>query len=102
MEQRVRCRVNWKARTGGLAGAAVVTTIFVAGSSSPTAAIVPLATHVEASASNEDSYWVVTSAGKVYAFGDARFYGDMSGKRLNAPIVGHRVQRDHKWPKTND
>ena len=29
-----------------------------------------------------------SSAGKVYALGMARFYGDMSGKKLNAPIVG--------------
>jgi hypothetical protein len=43
---------------------------------------------VEANVPNGDGYWVVTSAGKVYAFGNARFYGDMSGKRLNTPIVG--------------
>jgi L,D-peptidoglycan transpeptidase YkuD (ErfK/YbiS/YcfS/YnhG family) len=33
-------------------------------------------------------YWVASSAGAVYPFGDARSYGSMSGQALNAPIVG--------------
>ncbi len=33
-------------------------------------------------------YWVATSTGGVYSFGDAGFYGGMSGRALNAPIVG--------------
>ncbi|MGA2932339.1 MAG: L,D-transpeptidase family protein, partial [Acidimicrobiales bacterium] len=33
-------------------------------------------------------YWVASSAGGVYPFGDARSYGNMSGRTLNAPIVG--------------
>jgi hypothetical protein len=33
-------------------------------------------------------YWVVSSTGGVYAFGDAHSYGSMSGAPLNAPIVG--------------
>jgi hypothetical protein len=33
-------------------------------------------------------YWVATSTGGVYSFGDAGFDGSMSGRALNAPIVG--------------
>jgi subtilisin family serine protease len=32
-------------------------------------------------------YWVVTADGHVRTFGAARFYGDMSGRPLSAPIV---------------
>jgi hypothetical protein len=33
-------------------------------------------------------YWLVTSAGQVYSYGGATYYGGMSGHRLNKPIVG--------------
>ena len=33
-------------------------------------------------------YWVASSTGGVYAFGDAHSYGSMSGAALNAPVVG--------------
>ncbi len=33
-------------------------------------------------------YWFVASDGGIFSFGDAKFYGSMGGKRLNAPIVG--------------
>ena len=33
-------------------------------------------------------YWVASSTGGVYPFGDAHSYGSMSGTALNAPIVG--------------
>ena len=33
-------------------------------------------------------YWIVGSDGSVQGFGDAVWYGDMSGQQLNAPIVG--------------
>ncbi|HEV3365889.1 MAG TPA: hypothetical protein VG054_00390, partial [Acidimicrobiales bacterium] len=33
-------------------------------------------------------YWLAASGGKVEAFGDAVFHGDLSGSTLNAPIVG--------------
>jgi photosystem II stability/assembly factor-like uncharacterized protein len=36
-------------------------------------------------------YWIVTATGKVLAFGDAKFQGDMSGKGLNQPIIGMSV-----------
>ena len=32
-------------------------------------------------------YWITSSTGGVYAFGDAHYYGGMSGRPLNAPIV---------------
>ena len=32
-------------------------------------------------------YWVASSTGGVYPFGDAHSYGSMSGIALNAPIV---------------
>ena len=33
-------------------------------------------------------YWEVAADGGVFAFGNARFYGSMGGRPLNAPIVG--------------
>ena len=33
-------------------------------------------------------YWVASSTGAVYPFGDARSFGSMAGTPLNAPIVG--------------
>jgi L,D-peptidoglycan transpeptidase YkuD (ErfK/YbiS/YcfS/YnhG family) len=33
-------------------------------------------------------YWVASSAGGVYPFGDPHSYGSMSGSALNAPVVG--------------
>jgi hypothetical protein len=33
-------------------------------------------------------YWLVSSDGGVYAFGDAAFYGSMGGRRLNQPMSG--------------
>ena len=35
-----------------------------------------------------NGYWLVTSSGAVSTFGAAKFYGSMSGKHLNVPIVG--------------
>ena len=35
-----------------------------------------------------NGYWTVASDGGVFAFGDAKFFGSMGGKHLNAPIVG--------------
>lgn len=39
-------------------------------------------------------YWIVDSDGGVFSFGDARFYGSMGGKHLNAPVVGIAVTSD--------
>jgi len=33
-------------------------------------------------------YWLAGSHGGVFSFGDAKFYGSMGGKHLDAPIVG--------------
>ena len=33
-------------------------------------------------------YWLVSSDGGVFSFGDAAFAGSMAGKALNAPVVG--------------
>jgi hypothetical protein len=33
-------------------------------------------------------YWVFTSRGRAIAFGDAPFLGDMSGTKLNGPVLG--------------
>jgi hypothetical protein len=33
-------------------------------------------------------YWLVGSDGGVFSFGDATFYGSLSGIHLNRPIVG--------------
>ena len=39
---------------------------------------------------------MVTATGKVYAFGNAKLYGDMAGKHLNGPIVGIAAAPDGK------
>ena len=39
-------------------------------------------------------YWMVGFDGSVQAFGDALWYGDMSGDQLNAPIVGMAATPD--------
>lgn len=43
------------------------------------------------STSSGDGYWVVAEDGGVFTFGDARFFGSMGGRPLNAPIVGAAV-----------
>jgi hypothetical protein len=35
-----------------------------------------------------NGYWMLSSDGGIYAYGDAAFYGSMGGQRLNAPVVG--------------
>jgi SpoIID/LytB domain protein len=37
---------------------------------------------------SDSGYWVVSSAGAVYPFGDAPSYGSMAGYRLAAPVIG--------------
>jgi SpoIID/LytB domain protein len=39
-------------------------------------------------AGSDAGYWVVSSAGAVYPFGDAPSYGSMAGHALNAPVIG--------------
>jgi len=50
----------------------------------------------EASDTTGTGYWLVSSAGAVYAFGTAGFYGSMVGKHLNAPITGIIATSDAK------
>ena len=49
-------------------------------------------------------YWEVTSAGWVYAFGNAGAYGSMGGRTLNQPIVGMAATPDGKgyWLVASD
>ena len=58
----------------------------------PAGALVPTAAGVRAVAiaaiPNGGGYWVASSTGGVYPFGDAQSYGSMNGQPLNAPIVG--------------
>ena len=34
-------------------------------------------------------YWVAGPDGAVFSYGNARYYGGMGGRRLNAPMIGH-------------
>jgi hypothetical protein len=49
-------------------------------------------------------YWLAGSDGGVFAFGDARYLGSMSGQHLNAPIVGMAPTPDAKgyWLVASD
>jgi hypothetical protein len=49
-------------------------------------------------------YWMTTTAGKVYHFGDAGFYGDTSTNVLNQPVVGIAATPDGHgyWFVAND
>lgn len=37
-------------------------------------------------------YYIVASDGGVFCFGDAKFFGSMGGKHLNAPVVGMAIR----------
>ena len=58
------------------------TTAGAAAASGPSRAVAIAATP------DGDGYWVASSTGGVYPFGDAHSYGSMSGTVLNAPVVG--------------
>ncbi len=96
MRKRVIPKNGWKRKAGALAGVALVTGIFVTGSTPKDQAMVPIAAHAEAAAPNGEGYWTVTSSGKVYAYGRAQLYGDMADHKLNAPIVGIIAAPDGK------
>ena len=66
--------------TNGVTYYFMVTAINSVGSSTPSReeSATPLAA----------GYWLVTSNGGVFSFGDARFYGSMAGKHSSAPVVG--------------
>ena len=48
-------------------------------------------------------YWVVTSKGGVFGFGDAHFYGSRGTVHLNQPIVGMAATPDGRgyWVVTS-
>jgi hypothetical protein len=50
----------------------------------------------KASVSSGPGYWLVTSAGQVYAFGGATNYGGMNGQHLTKAIVGIASSPDGK------
>jgi exopolysaccharide biosynthesis protein len=51
-----------------------------------------------------NGYWICSSEGYVFAFGDAPYYGSMGGTPLNQPIVGMaaRPQGDGYWLVASD
>ncbi|MFN3651558.1 MAG: phosphodiester glycosidase family protein [Armatimonadota bacterium] len=51
-----------------------------------------------------NGYWIVSSEGYVFCFGDAPYYGSMGGQPLNQPIVGiaARPQGDGYWLVASD
>jgi L,D-peptidoglycan transpeptidase YkuD (ErfK/YbiS/YcfS/YnhG family) len=81
-----------------VAALALVMGLFVAGATprvAPAAAST-ISTRAVALVRTPDGqgYWVATSTGGVYAFGDARADGSMSGMPLNRPIVGMAATPD--------
>jgi hypothetical protein len=75
--------------TTGLLGAALLGLIAIGGAVSgpgSSAVVQDLAARTEAGAGT--GYWLVTSTGRVYAYGGAGYYGGMSGRYLSKPIVG--------------
>jgi hypothetical protein len=75
--------------TTGLLGAALLGLMVMDGAvsgSGSTAVVQDLAARTEAGAGT--GYWLVTSTGRVYAYGGAGYYGGMSGRYLSKPIVG--------------
>jgi hypothetical protein len=49
-----------------------------------------------ASTPDGQGYWLATSNGGVFSYGDASFYGSMGGQSLNKPIVGMAATPDGK------
>jgi exopolysaccharide biosynthesis protein len=51
-----------------------------------------------------NGYWVASSEGYVFCFGDATYFGSMGGQSLNQPIVGiaARPQGDGYWLVASD
>ena len=71
--------------------AALAASLLSLAATAPTraAAATPAAPAVALAATPDGGgYWVASSTGGVYPFGDARSHGSMSGLALNSPIVG--------------
>jgi hypothetical protein len=51
-----------------------------------------------------NGYWMLSSDGGIFAYGDAVFYGSMGGQRLNAPVVGLASTQDGRgyWLVASD
>jgi hypothetical protein len=88
---------SWKRFAGGAAvGTALAAGLLLSGSVPSLARGVPAGAGAKASAPTSGGYWLVSSDGAVSAYGGAATYGDMAGKRLNAPIVGIVAAPDGK------
>jgi hypothetical protein len=77
----------------------IVATLVLSSPGSATSRDVPLAAQdvaAKASPSSGPGYWLVTSTGRVYAYGGATNYGGMAGQRLNKAIVGISSTPDGK------
>jgi hypothetical protein len=55
-----------------------------------------IATTRTTSTSDGGAYWLVNAQGRVFAFGGARLYGSMAGRRLKAPITGIVATADNR------
>ncbi|MHB8288422.1 MAG: fibronectin type III domain-containing protein, partial [Acidimicrobiales bacterium] len=64
--------------------------------SAQSAAVTPAANPPPGATEGAPGYWEVAADGGLFAFGDAKFYGSMGGKPLNAPIVGFAATPDGK------
>ena len=90
-------RNRWgRAAGGALVGTAVAGGLLLSGSTPTLARSVPAGTVARAAVPSGTGYWLTNSAGDVYHFGDAVNYGSMTGKHLNAPIVGIVAAPDGK------
>jgi hypothetical protein len=88
---------SWKRFAGGAAvGTAVAAGLLLSGSVPSLARGVPAGAGAKASTPTSGGYWLVSSDGAVSAYGGAATFGDMAGKRLNAPIVGIVAAPDGK------
>jgi kumamolisin len=79
--------------TNGTSGVDPNTVFTYQGSSSPVV-----------SASASDGYWVASSTGGVFTYGDAGFYGSEGAARLNKPVVGMAATPDGRgyWLVASD
>ena len=77
----------------------VVGALTLLGPGSRASGAVPLGAQEVAAKAPVDSgpgYWIVTSTGRVYAYGGASNYGGMIGRHLDKPIVGIASSPDGK------
>jgi type VII secretion-associated serine protease mycosin len=70
--------------------------IFGYGLINPTAALLAAQPHPAHYGAEGKGYWIVSADGRVRAYGQAHFYGDLRGRTLSAPIVASARTRDGK------